>query len=144
MSSEPVGHVSGSGPSVLLTLWPTAASGKVETTRYGLNPESCAGATFRHRITGWGLIQLQLGGVRDRSVVHSHTNHNSRERVLKWALPDHEMGDPDDWDWAVVRSTSSKLNRFIRKIATSKIGSRPVLPEASNLISEGYEPRLNW
>lgn len=44
------------------------------------------------------------------------------------------MGDPAEWDWAVVNSFSRKLNRFIRKCGVHKIGSREVLPCASEFM----------
>jgi hypothetical protein len=122
----------------LLQLWPVEASKNVWIKKFSLNPEYCDGATFRYNVEGWGLIQLYFGGVKANQLHHSHTNHNSRQRAMNWSetLAD-SLGDPLDWDWKIVSSVSGKLNRYIRKQAASKVGSRPVLPYAHRLEKQG-------
>jgi len=47
------------------------------------------------------------------------------------------LDHPARWDWKIVTSQSAKLNRFIRKSAASKNGSRPILPQAHDLVQQG-------
>ncbi len=47
------------------------------------------------------------------------------------------------WDFKAVTAESSRINRFIRKLATSKRGSRVVLPGAAAAFSDGIEARLS-
>ena len=47
-----------------------------------------------------------------------------------------ELGEPEQWDWAAVTSASGRLNRAIRRMAVSKIGSHPVLPQAAQVIAQ--------
>lgn len=119
-------------------LWPVEASNNVRVRRFALDPGACKGATFRHNVEGWGLIQLYFGGVKGDRLFHSHTNHNSRQRAMNWSdTYSDNLGDPLDWNWKIVSSVSGKLNRFIRKQAVSKTGSRPVLPCARRLEKQG-------
>jgi hypothetical protein len=104
--------------------------------RFELRPGAAAGATFRYRCEGWGLIQLHFGNVfKDDQLRWSHTNHNTANRAAKWSPVYPELGDPATWEWPAVTRASSKLNRTIRSMAVSKIGSHPVLPQAAELIS---------
>ena len=105
--------------------------------RVDVRPGTHGDATFRYRCLGWGLIGLHLGNhFEDRELRSSHTNHNTEKRAMKWAeaLPD--MGDPAAWDFPAVTKASGRLNRVIRGMAIHKIGSRPVLPLAAQLIAE--------
>ena len=136
--SEAFSKLGRGGSPLHLALWPVKASSEVTEKRISLNPAKCNGHTFRYTLTGWGLIQLYFGGVKNKGMEHSHTNHNSEKRADKWESTNaDEMGDPKQWNWREVTSTSSKLNRYIRKLATSKIGSRSVLPCAHKVIENG-------
>ncbi len=124
--------------SVNLQLWPVKASNSVVIDKIDLNPKKCNGAKFRYQITGWGLIQLYIGGISKLGIVHSHTNHNSEKRAKKLASINPELtGTPSDWDWKEVSRVSNKLNRYITKCSVSKINSRPVLQEAATKIKGG-------
>mgnify|MGYP001264901437 FL=1 len=127
----PLGLCKGTAPSVLLQLV-AKNSGAVTVERIALDPSKCNGKTYRYRSSGWGLIQLHLGGIGPKGLVPSHTNHNSQARALKWASTYPELPSPSTWDWQVVQAASSKMNRFIRKLAVSKEGNRLVLPEAAS------------
>jgi hypothetical protein len=129
--SYPIGYCQGAAPSVLLQLL-AKNSGAATIERFPLEPSKCNGKTYRHRSSGWGLIQLHLGGIGPKGLVPSHTNHNSQARALKWASTYPELPSPATWDWPTVQATSSKLNRFIRKLAVSKEGNRHVLAEAAS------------
>jgi hypothetical protein len=134
-----LGHCGGTGDTVLLQLVPSRAGGAVGVARIELDPRRCQGATFRYRLTGWGLIQLYLGGVSPRGVVHSHTNHASEKWARAWeATCAWERGPVSAWDWREVTRVSSKINRFIRqRLAVGRIASRPVLRHANELLVAG-------
>ena len=93
-------------------------------------------STFCYKPNGWGLIQLYLQSPRDDFLGNSHTNHNSEKRANNWSQTYPEYGDPSDWNWDVVNSFSRKLNRFIRKCAIHKQGSRAVLPCAAEFMAK--------
>jgi hypothetical protein len=133
----PLGVCAGRAPSVLLQLLPESA-GELVVERASLNPEKCNGATFRYIASGWGLIQLQLGGASPWGIVVSHTNHNSEKRALAWEPTYADiLGPASSWRWASVESSSRRINAHIRKVASRKIGSRPVLPSAASAIESG-------
>lgn len=124
--------------STRLQLWPVKSSENVRIRKIQFDPMKVKGATYRHCLEGWGLIQLYLGGLNEMGVVHSHTNHNSKKRALRWSdTLRQRLGDPGDWGWDVVEAQSRKLNRHIRKLAVAKLGSRPVLPHAQQLVESG-------
>jgi len=133
----PLGVCSGTAPSVLLQLLPESA-GELVVERASLNPEKCNGATFRHIASGWGLIQLQLGGASPRGIVASHTNHNSEKRALAWEPTYADvLGPVSAWHWGSVESSSRRINAHIRKVASGRVGSRPLLPAAASAIAAG-------
>ncbi|MFD6568930.1 hypothetical protein [Micromonospora profundi] len=105
--------------------------------RIDLLPGLPGGPTFRHCCEGWGLVQLSYGGpVGVQELQWSHTNHSSEKRAAAWAEAVPCLGDPAAWNWAAVTSASGKLNRVIRRMAVSKIGSHPVLPHAAQFIAD--------
>jgi hypothetical protein len=109
--------------------------------RIDLRPGAPGDATFRYRCEGWGLIQLYFGGIfEDHELRWSHTNHNTEKRAAKWADALPELGDPGRWDWEAVTRASGRLNRVIRRMAVSKVGSHPVLPQAAQVIAEADLP----
>jgi hypothetical protein len=120
-------YAAGSGPEPL-------------SQRIDLRPDALGNAKFRYRCQGWGLIQLHFGTrLGDGELRWSHTNHNTGARAAKWAGTLPELGDPTVWDWVSVRKASDQLNRNIRTLAITKIGSHPVLPRAAELIGrEGF------
>lgn len=122
---------------VLLQLWPTKASRSLRITRLKLDPLACDGHTFRHRVEGWGLIQLYLDGVSESGIRHSHTGHYSAKGASGWEGIRSEVAPAEDWDFTEVARVSRRLNRHIQKIAVGRILSRPVLPGAAALIERG-------
>lgn len=122
----------GQHPTLHLQLYAEGADGNVQFRRDDLNPKTCKGATYRYSSHGWGLIQLYLESPRNGTLRNSHTNHNSETRAHNWATTYPELGDPTEWNWAVVNAFSRKLNRFIRKSSVEKRGSRVVLPQAAS------------
>ncbi len=108
-------------------------TGSVITERIALDPRACSGHTFRYRASGWGLIQLQLGGIGPKGLVCSHTNHNSLARATAWESTYLKvLGPVSAWHWPRIVSASRKLNRFIAGSAVTKVGSWPVLPSAAS------------
>jgi hypothetical protein len=112
--------------------------GRVYAKRVQFKPNAVPHAKFRHDSHGWGLIQLHLVGPRNGTLKASHTNHNSEARARRWE-PTY-ADEPDrvaDWDWQAVTRTSSRLNRYIRTKAPSKLGSRPILSGAFEASLQG-------
>lgn len=106
--------------------------------RITFKPGAVKGATFRHDSEGWGLIQFDLGWFRRPGVLDScHTNHQSERGARSWAEVAPELGPVEAWNWMEVNRMSSRLNRFIRKLATARSGSRPILPEAARELARG-------
>jgi hypothetical protein len=98
----------------------------------GVHPD----ATFRYCCEGWGLIQLYHGAVVGTQELRwSYTNHKTEKRAAAWSATLQRLGDPAEWNWAAVTSASGRLNRAIRRMAVSKIGSHPVLPHAARFIA---------
>jgi hypothetical protein len=136
----PIGVCRGSGPSVLLQLVPPSASHQFSVRRISMQPELCDGHTFRYTVEGWGLIHLHLGGTGPQGLVVSHSNHNTEARARKWLESRPEFGPIEIWNWRETNMVSSALSRFIGKLATYKLGSRPVLPDAGAAFAEGLAP----
>ncbi|CAM3297007.1 hypothetical protein KIPE111705_00440 [Kibdelosporangium persicum] len=105
--------------------------------RIDVLPGTLGDATFRYCCEGWGLVQLQHG-VPDgtRELRWSHTNHNTEKRARAWSGTLSRLGDPAEWDWRAITSASGRLNRAVRRMAVSKIGSHPVLPHAARFIAD--------
>lgn len=134
----PIGKCKGNSHSVLLQLLPHGAGASMQIEKINLKPEKCGGHTFRYRASGWGLIQLYLGGIGPYGLVHSHTNHNSEKRAMAWEATFPEFAPASAWDWKTITQFSSQLNRVIRnRLAVTKVGPRPVLSQASELINSG-------
>ena len=122
-------------PSLYMQLVPPGANLNFRIRRINLHPDT--GATFRHEIVGWGLIQFYLGGLGAKGVVLSHTNHNSLVRSRSWEAICEGMGPVHAWDWNEVMRISDGLYRFIRRRAVGRFGSRPILPEAAKATANG-------
>lgn len=137
----PVGICKGSAPSVFLQLVPPNSFGLCRMRRIDLNPGIFGDRAFRYSFEGWGLIQLYLGGIAPHGAVESHSNHFTEAGAKSWEQTDRrERGPVDAWDWRKVTATSSALNRFVRKLARYKLGSRPVLPGAAAAFEAGIDP----
>jgi hypothetical protein len=136
----PIGTCRSSGASVLLQLVPPSATALFSIRRVALSPDVDQRHTVRYAVAGWGLIQLYLGGEGPHGLVASHTNHNTESRARRWQDLHRELGSVENWNWPEITRVSSGFNRFIRtKLAVSRIGSRPVLPNASEAISKGAQ-----
>lgn len=120
-----------------LALFVVGAGPEPTARRIDFLPGVSDDTTFRYCCEGWGLIQLHYGGsIRAQELRWSHTNHNTEKRASAWATTTPRLGDPAAWNWAAVTGASGKLNRVIRRMAVSKIGSHPVLPHAAQFIAQ--------
>ena len=93
-----------------------AANGFVLEKRIELKPGAVKNHTHRFCQEGWGLIFLQItfaqpGTVECRVAVNSETRANN------WAETLDRLGNPDQWDWAEIKSHAGRLIRIVRKLA---------------------------
>jgi hypothetical protein len=108
------------------------------------NPGAVPGTHGRTDAVGWGLIQVYLISPRKKQIRPSHTGHNSERRARKWEpIYADELGTVDAWDWREVERISSRLNRFIRRLAVGKERSRVILPAAAAAVAGGATLALN-
>lgn len=122
----------GNGHAALLQLWSPSIMPEPQIERINLDPTKCDGFTFRIRISGYGLVQLYLGGVHDRVITKSHYGHFSERGAARW-------GDVSKVNWGALSKLSGKVQRYVRKLGAGKVPGRPVLAGAYKLSTEGYE-----
>jgi hypothetical protein len=123
----------------LFNLHASSMAAPIVERRVTFKPGAVPGALGRTDSAGWGLIQLYLGPTVDGEIRLSHSNHNSRTRALAWeSLYLDDLGPVQAWDWNEVERVSSRLNRFIRRIAVDKVGSRVILPGAARTWASGF------
>jgi len=127
--------------SVSLQLWSLSASSEARIERIALSPKHCDGHTFRYCINGWGLMKFDFSGVRGRTIQNSYFGHNSEKRARGWEDTYRDQLAPaDSWDWEKLGKISGKIRYHVgKRIAAGKVGSRPILPAAFKMYSEGYE-----
>lgn len=126
----------GNGNAVLLQLWSPSVMSRLSIERFSVNPESCNGHTFRHRIDGGGLMQLYLGGVSGSVITMSHFGCQSETRAKKW-------GVEEGVNWESLERISGKIQYHLRKrMAAGEVPGRPVLPQAMQLARSGFELKL--
>ena|SRR5204862_5629507 len=88
--------------------------GYVRKTTINLKPEKCGGATWREKVEGWGLIQLQIT-YQDDPVAKCRIAANSEKRANAWAQTLHELRAPALWNWELVEKHTRRLIRVLRK-----------------------------
>ena len=134
--------VNGDKFAVTFQLWTPRHKGEPAFRKIDLEPKRCNGHTFRYSTDGWGMIQLNFGGVKNNILSLSHIGHFSEKDAAKWQGTNKFSGDIDNWDWKEVQATSKKLKQFIQsKLAVKKFGSTDVLLGASKLHEQGIELR---
>jgi hypothetical protein len=126
--------------AVLLQLWVPAASAKIEIERFSV---SVKGHTYRHRIAGWGLMQLYLSKETETEIHASHFGHfNQRGAELRSARSPSAPVNPGtaaDWDWELLRRISRRIQYSISaRFSDMKVGSKPLLHEAEQLMQDGH------
>ena len=123
-------------------LWTPRHKGKPIFRKVDLDPKRCNGHTFRYATEGWGLIQLNFGGVKNNELKLSHISHYNEKGALNWEDTNYLNGLVSSWDWTEIQATSRKLKYQIhKKLATRKIGSFGVLPGADKLEKQGIKLR---
>jgi hypothetical protein len=124
----------------LLQLWSPSVSSKIVIKKIVLDPQKCNGATHRFSIAGWGSMQLYFGRIQNDEIEYSHFGHNSEKRARNWESTYlDELGSVDEWDWQLLKKLSGKIQYHIRKrLAVSKVSSRPILDCAFKKYSQGY------
>jgi hypothetical protein len=121
-----------------LVLFAATARGSYRIERFQLVSPEYSKAPWRERILGWGLIHLELHGVRGGQLRHCHTNHNSEARARKWEASCPGLPPLAEWDFREVSRVSGRLNRHVReKLAIARLGSRPILRAAKTLLEAG-------
>jgi hypothetical protein len=100
------------GVALLAVQYPEAL-GQVQTATINLRPETCAGATWRETVEGWGLIQVQLKGNGD-GTSQCRIAVNSEARANAWSQTYPQFGPPSRWNWKVVERHARRLVRVLR------------------------------
>jgi hypothetical protein len=126
--------------AVLLQMWAPTASSQVEIKRFSV---SVSGHAYRHRIAGWGLMQLYLGKETEAQIHVSHFGHfnqrGAEKRSAPLPSPSLNPGTAADWDWDQLQRISRRIQyRIGRRFSEMKVGSRPVLHGAACLMERGY------
>jgi hypothetical protein len=126
--------------TVLLQLWAPAASQMVEIKRLDVSVPKDG---YRHRLAGWGLMQLYLSKETDIEIHLSHFGHFNRRgaenRSAPSSSPPTHPGTAADWDWEHLQRISRRIQYGIRnRLSALKVRSRPVLHGAARLMQRGH------
>ena len=126
--------------AVTFNLWTERFGGDILFRKIDLNPKYSKGYTFRYSSDGWGLIQLNFGGLSNNILFHSHIGHFTQKGASKWDTPDNFKGPTDKWNWTEINSTSALLKSHISKnMAVRKVNTFAVLPGADTLFDAGIK-----
>ena len=121
----------GNGSAVTLALWSPTVMAQMQIRRIEFDRRHVRDAQFRHEPTGAGLMQLYLGGIKDRVVTKSHFGHFNQAGARKWGLD-------EGVDWIAFKALSNRIQYRVRKLSVAKVKSFPVLPGAFELAQSGY------
>jgi hypothetical protein len=126
------------GPAgLVLMLYAPSMRGEFAIERFELKPGAVPGATWREKISGWGLIQMEFPGLQAGKLRQASTNHNSEKRARLWAKTYPNLPPVEAWDFQEVSRISRRINHHITGLAVRKEGSRPVLPAADAMVARG-------
>ena len=130
------------GAAVFLQLWSPHTGGEPRIERIDFRAGAVPGHTHRYALGGWGLLQLQFGGVAGHTLTASRLAQNSEARAAKWKDTYMEkLGPIHAWNWPRVASLARKLQSHIRRQSVDRFGTRPVLPVAAELRQSGFSLR---
>jgi hypothetical protein len=101
------------GPLIHLGLRYPDMLGEVQERRIDLKGPGFPAGSFRHALSGWGLVWIQLLA-RGTSTVASTISANSQKRALKWFPTSPELGSPEAWFWPSVSRHTARLSRALR------------------------------
>ncbi|MGH7627778.1 MAG: hypothetical protein ACREOJ_20980 [Gemmatimonadaceae bacterium] len=128
------------GAAVFLQLWSPQTVGAPRIERIRLQSGAVHGRTHRYVIGGWGLLQLQFGGVAGRTLTASRLALNSKSRAARWqdTYLD-KLGPIDAWDWSRLARVARALQSHLRHhLSVERLGTRPVLRAAAQLREAGF------
>jgi hypothetical protein len=120
-----------------LMIYSPTMKGRLTTERIDLKPGAIRGKSWREKISGWGLIQLELMGVRNGALGSSFTNHNTEKRARAWERTYPTIPPLEGWDFPEVTRISRRINRHIVSLSITQDGPRPVLPGAEAMRNTG-------
>jgi hypothetical protein len=126
-----------------LSLYSPSFGGALVEEHMDFSPGAVPGARGRTTARGWGLIQVYLLCPRNGQIRPSHTGHNSEARARRWESVYESLGPASAWNWHEVDRASRRLNQFIRGRATSRAGSRVILPRAAAAVASGIPLAAN-
>jgi hypothetical protein len=128
--------------AVSFQLWTQRHKGDILFRKVELDPNYCNGHTFRFSSEGWGLIQLNFGGLKNNELHQSHIGHFNEKGAAKWEMTNLFNGKVSNWNWTEIQTTSRKLKYHLHnKLAVGKIGSLGVLKGAEGLEKQGAKLR---
>jgi hypothetical protein len=127
--------------AVLLSLWSPRTRGRIDVERIALK---VPGHKYRYSIGGWGMLQLQLGGVHGRELTKSRFCHNTEVRARAWESNyASRLGQVAAWDWGEVTRLSRAVQYHIRsRLSSDRFNKRPVLRAAAAARVAGVELRF--
>lgn len=107
-------------------LWYPSMKGRAIERQVPLDPPR-DGKSFRHSLTGWGIIHLRLyvtppRTLQCRVVVNSEARARSREERYP------ELGAASEWDWRVVETYAFRLSRRLASMGRTAPVIQPSVP----------------
>lgn len=133
----------GTGFSTNFILYSPSFQGKLVTEKITFDPkfQIQTGHSYRYKISGWGLINMGLGGIYQKIITPSYIGHNTEKRARKWEdIYSKDLGSVDAWDWKAMAKIFAKIQNYIRRmhVTVTDIEGRFVLPEAYEKYQKGY------
>lgn len=125
-------------------LWYPSMKGRMVEREVKLDPPR-DGKTFRHSLTGWGIIHLNLYFTAENAL-QCRVAVNSRDRALAREARYPELGPVLDWDWRVVESYAFRLTRRLAAMGpTAPVAQQSAQPAVQKPASpEPQKPASPW
>ncbi len=103
--------------------WYPSMKGQMLERQVALDPPR-EGKSFRHSLSGWGIIHLHLyapspGTLQCRVAVNSEARAKSRESRYP------ELGAASEWDWRVVETYAFRLGRRLASMGPTAPVQQP-------------------
>jgi hypothetical protein len=91
-------------------------------------------SSFRYEVGGAGLMQLELNGLHNGLIYHTHFGHWNEAGARR-----RSMYPAADCDWRALVRLSGRIQRHIRnRLAAAKLHARPVLHQALAMVEQGH------
>ena len=125
-------------------LWYPSMKGRMIEREVKLDPPR-EGKTFRHSLTGWGIIHLNLYFTA-HNTLQCRVVVNSRDRALARESRYPELGPVADWDWRVVETYAFRLTRRLAPMGpTAPVAQQSAAPEVQKpAATETQKPSSPW